>query len=292
MESPLEVARARYCSAFGPPVEMPMAMMRVGGDVERAPFFSATGGSMGTVAGGSLRPAARLATLIFSMRTSAIFSRWPAAASVGLAMKSTAPSASAFKVEYAPSFECVLNKITGSGARRMIRRSVSMPSMRGISRSRVTTSGRSSSIFFRANSPSIAVPTTSISGSRARIEGMSFRMSAESSTTRTRIFSLMRWPPRERIERVAASTAGTLRIRTTVPSPRIDAPLTKSLAMISDGSALMTSSSSPTRLSTSRPKRFSAAPMTMTKLRFFFVLSVVRRIDGVNLAQADSGGPA
>src|SRR5229473_1386113 len=65
-------------------------------------------------------------------------------------------------------------------------------------------------------------------------------------------------------------TAGTFKIKTTVPSPRIEAPLTRSLEMISLGSALMTSSSSPTRLSTMSPKRFSAAPMTITKLRFFF----------------------
>src|SRR5215470_1639437 len=42
------------------------------------------------------------------------------------------------------------------------------------------------------------------------------------------------------------STAGTFKIRTTVPSPRIEAPLTRSLATMSLGSALMTSSSSPT----------------------------------------------
>src|SRR5882724_3334559 len=71
---------------------------------------------------------------------------------------------------------------------------------------------------------------------------------------------------RERRER----TAGTFRINTTVPSPRIEAPLTRSLATISAGSALMTSSSSPTNWSTTRPKRFSAAPMTMTKLFFAF----------------------
>src|SRR5229473_8200901 len=65
-------------------------------------------------------------------------------------------------------------------------------------------------------------------------------------------------------------TAGTFKIKTTVPSPRIEAPLTRSLEMISLGSALITSSSSPTRLSTMSPKRFSAAPMTITKLRFFF----------------------
>src|SRR5438477_7773984 len=63
-------------------------------------------------------------------------------------------------------------------------------------------------------------------------------------------------------------TAGTLRMRTTVPSPRMEAPLTKSLETISPGSALMTSSSSPTRLYTTRPKRFSAALMTIIKCFF------------------------
>src|SRR5208283_280382 len=64
--------------------------------------------------------------------------------------------------------------------------------------------------------------------------------------------------------------AGTFKIRTTVPSPRMDAPLTRSLATMSPGRALITSSSSPTRLSTTKPKRFSATPMTITKLFFFF----------------------
>src|SRR5215471_17335308 len=72
---------------------------------------------------------------------------------------------------------------------------------------------------------------------------------------------------RERRER----TAGTFKIRTTVPSPRIEAPLTRSLATMSAGRALMTSSSSPTSWSTMRPKRFSAAPMTMMK---FFLASL------------------
>src|SRR6266481_5441041 len=79
---------------------------------------------------------------------------------------------------------------------------------------------------------------------------------------------------RERRDR----TAGTFKMSTTVPSPRMDAPLTRSLDMISAGSALMTSSSSPTRLSTRRPKRFSAAPMTMTKCFFLRgCVSMLRR---------------
>src|SRR5450755_435787 len=66
-----------------------------------------------------------------------------------------------------------------------------------------------------------------------------------------------------------ASTAGTFKISTTVPSPRIEAPLTRSLDTISVGSALITNSSSPTKLSTSKPKRFSAAPITITNFLFF-----------------------
>ena len=79
-----------------------------------------------------------------------------------------------------------------------------------------------------------------------------------------------------------ATTAGTFRIRTTVPSPRMEAPLTRSLDTMSLGSALMTNSSSPTSESTTRPKRFSAAPMTMTKLVFFSGSAV----DGVNVIEA------
>src|SRR5271157_644734 len=67
--------------------------------------------------------------------------------------------------------------------------------------------------------------------------------------------------------------AGTFKMRTTVPSPRIEAPLTRSLETISPGRALMTSSSSPTRLSTTRPKRFSATPMTTTKFFVFLELA-------------------
>ncbi len=51
----------------------------------------------------------------------------------------------------------------------------------------------------------------------------------------------------------------------------------------------MTNSSSPTMLSTTRPKRFSAAPMTITKL---FFLACGRCSNGVNrgeMFEADEG---
>ena len=68
---------------------------------------------------------------------------------------------------------------------------------------------------------------------------------------------------RERCE----TTAETFKIKTTVPSPRIEAPLTIGEVISSSSSALMTSSSSPIRLSTARPKRRAPAPMTTTNVR-------------------------
>ena len=59
--------------------------------------------------------------------------------------------------------------------------------MPGISRSSVTTCGLSSKIFFRPKLPSMAVPATWMHLSFSRICGMSFRISAESSTTSTRM---------------------------------------------------------------------------------------------------------
>src|ERR1700758_707624 len=101
-----------------------MAMMRFGGTAGRERFLE-EGGISRTGVGMDLRPPARLATLIFSASWRATGSRLPAAAFFGLGTKSMAPRARALKVEYAPSFECVLKTITGSGAPRMIMRRVS-----------------------------------------------------------------------------------------------------------------------------------------------------------------------
>ena len=176
---------SKYCRAFGPPVEMPMATILVGSRRGRIACLFGRGRSI-TSGAGAGRILFLAATLILAIRSEAISSIWAEAASRGLATKSNAPSASALKVALAPSVVKALTTITGKRKRRVILRSVSRPSMRGISRSSVTTSGRSSSIFFSPNAPSMAVPTTSISLSRARICGISLRINAESSTTRTR----------------------------------------------------------------------------------------------------------
>ena len=72
----------------------------------------------------------------------------------------------------------------------------------------------------------MAVPTTSMDGSRCSTCGISLRINAESSTTSTRIFLLMRWLPQPGYARDARPRAETFKIKTTVPSPRIEAPLT------------------------------------------------------------------
>ena len=61
--------------------------------------------------------------------------------------------------------------------------------MRGISMSRVSTSGCRVLIFSRATKGSAAVPATLISGSEMRIWVSNWRISAESSTMRTLIGS-------------------------------------------------------------------------------------------------------
>jgi hypothetical protein len=95
---------------------------------------------------------------------------------------------SACSVALAPFSVRVLNMMTGRrGCRLLISFTAPRPSSRGISTSRVTTSGRRTSAFSMASSPSTAVPTTSISGSEARTLLMRRRSTAESSTTSARI---------------------------------------------------------------------------------------------------------
>ena len=143
----------------------------------------------------------------------------------------------------------------------------------------------------------MAVPTTSIESSCSRILGISLRIRAESSTTSTRNGFLMpALPPmpRARISepsnrcsrgttldsrpamrgpvtsarpRVKRSiSAIMLRIRTTRPSPRIEAPLTRSVVIDWSSSALMTNSSSPSSPSTMTPNLRSPLLMTSTKI--------------------------
>src|SRR5450830_1878040 len=107
---------------------------------------------------------------------------------LGLATKSTAPNSSAFIVTSAPRSVKVEIMTTGIGRKRISRPKKSMPSMRGISMSRVRTSGFSSRIISLAINGSLAVPTHSMSCCRLMISANKLRTNAESSTTTTRIF--------------------------------------------------------------------------------------------------------
>src|SRR5215469_2167407 len=65
-------------------------------------------------------------------------------------------------------------------------------------------------------------------------------------------------------------TAGKFMINTTRPSPRMEAPLTRSVAMVWSSNALMTSSSSPSRASTMSPNLRPLKRMTRTKILSLF----------------------
>src|SRR5258705_733736 len=100
------------CRAFGPPVETPMAIERAG----LAPVCF-NFGEMRAGGGGGLQASLGgpeiAATLILTESSLAICSRPPVCASLGLATKSNAPRASAFKAEYAPISLWLLTTMTG-----------------------------------------------------------------------------------------------------------------------------------------------------------------------------------
>ena len=70
-------------------------------------------------------------------------------------------------------------------------RTKATPSIAGMFRSQVTTSGLSSAIISSASAPSRAVPTTSMNGLRESICLTTLRTYAESSTTTTRTMSVI-----------------------------------------------------------------------------------------------------
>src|SRR6202162_1249011 len=178
-----------------PPVDAPMAMIRsvvakcVGalrfGNTTPASWRAATGSAGGPTTGRIWACAAFFTLEMISPAASLI----PCATSTtGLATKSTAPKLSASSATAAPCCVSDEHMTTGMGRNRMRLRRNARPSMRGISTSSVSTSGLSDLIFSRATYGSGAVPTTSMPGSELRISVNSRRMTAESSTTKTRIF--------------------------------------------------------------------------------------------------------
>ncbi len=113
----------------------------------------------------------------------------------GLVTKSTAPSSSARKVISEPRSVSDDTITTGIGRSRIRRSRKSRPSMRGISTSRVSTSGLCCLISSRATSGSGAVAQTAMSGWLLMISVIRLRISAESSTHNTLIFCTVLMPP-------------------------------------------------------------------------------------------------
>src|SRR5580700_6267527 len=73
-----------------------------------------------------------------------------------------------------------------------------------------------------------------------------------------------------RVRAACSTTERRFRINTTFPSPRIEAPFTRSVEKVWSSKALITSSSSPSKASTARPYFFSPTVMTrMNSLRDF-----------------------
>ncbi len=186
------IASSTTRTASVPPVEAPMAMI---GLPPRLPAVCARGSTASAERRGATsslrtvvraRGRVRAASFTLSQISCAHSPKRLARSWSGLAKKSTAPISSARRVTSAPSTVSDDTITTGIGRSRIRFSRKVMPSMRGISTSRVSTSGLSCLIFSRAISGSAAVPTTSISGSQASIVDISLRTNAESSITRTR----------------------------------------------------------------------------------------------------------
>lgn len=120
----------------------------------------------------------------------------------GLVIISTAPSSSARIPVVVPCSVRLLMITTGIGCWVIIFRRKVSPSIRGISTSRVITSGTSSAMYLAATKGSEAVPITSSSGSLSMIPLRVCRTTAESSTIRTLYLPMTD----EKIQRKATAT--------------------------------------------------------------------------------------
>ena len=163
-----------------------------------APPVGLTAGAPGAVAVAAFGAGAckRLIRALDAMRILSVMSsaswRKPSATPIlGLATKSMAPNSSAFNVTSAPRSVSVDTITTGIGRRRISLDKKSMPSMRGISTSKVMTSGFMLRIISRATRGSAAAAMHSMSGCRLMISVSMLRTSAESSTTITRVLAMV-----------------------------------------------------------------------------------------------------
>ena len=125
-------------------------------------------------------------------------------------MTSSAPLERASRASLLPLWVSELTIMTGSGKYFISFFRNVRPSIRGISMSKVITSGFSLTILSRATYGSGAVPTTSIPRSRDRPSVKTFRTIAESSTMSTPIFFFMN--PHASSERRKANRSSSVRM--------------------------------------------------------------------------------
>ena len=149
--------------------------------------------AIGTGSGATRVSAAAPSVLILGRMSSC--SRWIATAVLsalsGLQTWSFAPAATAASARVVPCSVFLHSMITGRvGRTRRMPARVSSPSISGISTSRATTSGESCLALAIAILPEGALPTTSISGSRARLSASNRRITTESSTISTRMLAI------------------------------------------------------------------------------------------------------
>ena len=156
-------------NACGPPVEMPSTTM------SNSPrgFLGASHSRVSVLAGG-LRIRALAAALTLAASSAPTSRRRSDARAVGFWMKSTAPASRALNTS-SPASLATLRITMGRGRRAICSTTNASPSMFGIIRSHVTTSGFSASTCSSASRPSRAVPTTSTDGLRDNICVTTFR---------------------------------------------------------------------------------------------------------------------
>ena len=151
-------------SACGPPVEVPIST------ISTRPLVATPGGIGGSAlaTGRPWRSGACAAALTFSTSSSAMSSSLSVASAVGFCTKSMAPASRAASTA-SPAWLATLMMMIGTGRRAICARTKSVPSICGMFRSQVTTSGFSSATCSSASTPSRAVPTTSMNGLRSSI---------------------------------------------------------------------------------------------------------------------------
>src|SRR5581483_4813924 len=209
--------------ACGPPVETPMATTLLG-SAEGAADFCGFGGSPVSMRGFNLQSAAALILTISSRATSVMC----AEGSLGLGTKSNAPKPSAFMVTVAPSVLCELNTITGTGWRQFLdllqtERTIHRGSdyfdgfvARQHLRDQLAHQGRIVD-YQHADSLHARPPTDGVRASRMRSVWVRSRPELACPISCGRACA------------TCSTIAVKLRISTTRPSPRMEAPETRSV---------------------------------------------------------------